>query len=134
MQCRHQLRPVDVYCCMLAQVRQLSDEVSRDPNSCKLLCSSQQGECGLALWTPPPGSACLSQRMTPRRSPLLQTWGSRRPGTRARAACTSVDINGRAIHVWEAATGEHFTIEGPEMVGTVALTTDEDVILAALHR
>ena len=44
------------------------------------------------------------------------------------------DINKRAIHVWEGRIGKHYTIEAPEMVGTVALTTDEDVIIAALHR
>jgi sugar lactone lactonase YvrE len=45
-----------------------------------------------------------------------------------------VDINAHKIHVYEAETKEHYFIEAPEMVGTVALTDDQNIILAALHR
>ena len=45
-----------------------------------------------------------------------------------------VDINAKKIHVLQYDTKEHFTIDAPEMVGTVALTDNENLILAAMHR
>ena len=84
-------------------------------------------------WSPFAGSACPLRAW--HQGPALFTDLGEAPTWDARTGrLYFVDINMRAIHVWEAATGEHTTIEGPEMVGTIALTTDEDIILAALHR
>ena len=45
-----------------------------------------------------------------------------------------VDINERRLHAWEPETGERFTIEAPEMIGCVALTSDVGKVLLGLHR
>eukprot|EP00884_Botryococcus_braunii_P012423 jgi/Botrbrau1/21181/Bobra.0061s0072.1 len=45
-----------------------------------------------------------------------------------------VDINSCSIHVFTEETGEHFTIKANEAVGTVALTSDPDILLACLTR
>jgi sugar lactone lactonase YvrE len=45
-----------------------------------------------------------------------------------------VDINACRLHAWEPETGERFSIEAPECVGCVALTSDTGKVLLGLHR